>query len=61
MPELISDDLIRHLANDALHLYHGFDEVYRPLLVEAVLCQLPPDFDRKRVERILAEMVPYQS
>jgi hypothetical protein len=61
MGDEIGDDRIRHLAADALRLYNGFAEIYRPLLVEAVLCQLPPDFDRIRVEQILAEMVPYQS
>lgn len=60
MAEQFSDERIRDLAHGAMRLYEGFEEIYRPLLVEAVLRQLPPEFDRRRVERILESMVPYQ-
>lgn len=56
MGDNISDDRIRHLTSDALRLYQGFDEVSRGQIIEAVLRYLPPDFDRKRVERIVSEL-----
>jgi hypothetical protein len=58
--DAITDDQIRELIGGAIRLYVGFDEVYRPHLAEAVLRQLPPDFDRSRVDRLLAEALPYQ-
>lgn len=57
MNQEISDDTIRHLAADAMRLYHGFDEIYAGHVIEAVMRHLPPDFDRRRVSRIVYEFV----
>ncbi|HYG60247.1 MAG TPA: hypothetical protein VD902_19435 [Symbiobacteriaceae bacterium] len=58
MPHTVSDDHLRALTADALQLYGDFDEVYKGHLVEAVMRNLPPEFERERVERIVAEMAP---
>lgn len=58
MPDQINDDVLRHLTYDALHLYSGFAEIYHGHLVEAVMRNLPPEFDRDRVERVVREVAP---
>ncbi|MDF2631264.1 MAG: hypothetical protein K0R39_5095 [Symbiobacteriaceae bacterium] len=58
MPDQFSDEVLRRLTHDALHLYSGFDEVYHGHLVEAVMRNLPPEFDRDRVERVVHDVAP---
>lgn len=58
MPDVVNDEVLRHLTYDALHLYSGFDEVFHGHLVEAVMRNLPPEFDRRRVERVVREVAP---
>jgi len=58
MPDVYNDEVLRHLTYDALHLYQDFDEVFHGHLVEAVMRNLPPEFDRRRVERIVKEVAP---
>jgi hypothetical protein len=56
----MTDDRLLALISDAMDLYAGFDEVYRPHIAEAVLRHLPPEFDRTRLDRLLEEHMPYQ-
>jgi hypothetical protein len=58
MIDPVSDDRLRHLVQDALRMYEGFAEQPEPILVEAVMRQLPPDFDRQRVRSIIREFNP---
>lgn len=57
MEQEVSDDRLRYLTTDALRLYEGFDEVFHGHIVEAVMRNLPPEFDRRRVEQIVSEYV----
>lgn len=54
----LGDAHIHHLTKEALQLYDGFEEIYRPLIIEAVMRNLPPEFDRDRVDRVVAQYVP---
>jgi len=54
----VSDQHLRALTSDALQLYSDFDEIYKGHLVEAVMRNLPPEFDRDRVERMVETMAP---
>lgn len=56
MNEEIGDQRLRELAENALRLYEGFEEVYPTLLIEAMMRHLPPEFDRSRVERVVSEL-----
>lgn len=57
MGEQFTDEQIRQLTQGALQLYAGFDEVFHGHIVEAVMRHLPPDFDRRRVERVVSEYI----
>lgn len=54
----VTDDHLRYLTQEALDLYDGFEEIFRPVIVEAVMRNLPPEFDRDRVEQVVAQYVP---
>ena len=58
MQDQFSDEVLRQLTHNALRLYSGFTEIYHGHLVEAVMRNLPPEFDRGRVERIVHEVAP---
>jgi hypothetical protein len=56
-PGDVSDDTLRHMTSDALRLYQGFEEIFPEHIIEAVMRNLSPEFDRERVQQIVAEFV----